>query len=60
MPGHFGELAFASRADGSCVHLGTRENRNACSIYDVRGTTCRDFEAGSAQCLEFRRDAGFR
>jgi Fe-S-cluster containining protein len=57
-PGHFGELAFASRDDGSCVHLGTPESRNACSIYEVRGTTCREFEAGSAQCLEFRRHAG--
>ena len=22
-PGHFGELAFATRPDGACVHLGT-------------------------------------
>jgi Fe-S-cluster containining protein len=57
VPGHFGEMAFASRADGSCVHLGT-DNPNACSIYEVRGTTCREFERGSRQCLEFRRDAG--
>lgn len=55
-PGHFGEQAFATRADGSCVHLGTPASPNACSIYEVRGTTCRDFEAGSRQCLEFRRD----
>lgn len=59
-PGHFGMVAFATRSDGSCVHLGTRRNRNACSIYEVRGTTCRDFEKGSRQCLEFRREAGFR
>lgn len=57
-PGHFGEQAFATRADGSCVHLGTAESVNACSIYEVRGTTCREFEAGSRQCLEFRRDFG--
>lgn len=25
-------------------------------IYEVRGTTCREFEVGSPQCLEFRRD----
>lgn len=57
-PGHFGEMAFATRDDGSCVHLGTPENPNACSIYEVRGTTCREFEPGSRQCLEFRRDFG--
>src|SRR5262249_17780870 len=57
-PGHFGEVAFATRADGSCVHLGTAASGNACRIYEVRGTTCRDFEKGSPQCLEFRRDAG--
>lgn len=58
VPGHFGELAFASRSDGLCIHLGTRDNPNDCSIYEIRGTTCRDFEAGSWQCLEFRRGAG--
>lgn len=58
VPGHFGELAFATRDDGSCVHLGTPASPNACAIYDVRGTTCREFERGGWQCLEFRRDAG--
>ena len=58
VPGHFGELAFATRDDGSCVHLGTPGQSNACAIYELRGTTCRDFERGSRQCLEFRRDAG--
>ncbi len=57
-PGHFGMDAFATRSDGSCVHLGTDKNANACSIYEMRGTTCREFERGSLQCLEFRRDAG--
>jgi Fe-S-cluster containining protein len=57
-PGHFGERAFATHADGACVHLGTDENVNACAIYEDRGTTCREFERGSAQCLEFRRDVG--
>jgi Fe-S-cluster containining protein len=56
--GHFGEQAFASRPDGSCVHLGVPGAVNACSIYDTRGTTCREFEPGSWQCREFRRDAG--
>jgi Fe-S-cluster containining protein len=57
-PGHFGLLAFATRADGSCVHLGTAAEPNGCGIYADRGTTCREFERGSAQCLEFRRDFG--
>jgi Fe-S-cluster containining protein len=58
VPGHFGEVAFAYTEEGACVHLGTPASPNACSIYADRGTTCRDFERGSWQCLEFRRDAG--
>ena len=56
VPGHFGEMAFAFTADGACVHLGTSDCSHACRIYDDRGTTCREFERGSWQCLEFRRD----
>ena len=56
--GHFGEMAFASRDDGACVHLGVPGEPHACAIYPIRGTTCREFEAGSWQCLEFRREAG--
>ena len=58
VPGHFGEMAFAHTPEGACVHLGTPENANACRIYEDRGTTCHDFQKGSWQCLEFRRDAG--
>jgi Fe-S-cluster containining protein len=58
VPGHFGERAFAARTDGSCIHLGVAGAANACAIYDTRGTTCREFEPGSWQCREFRRDAG--
>ena len=58
VPGHFGEMAFAYTDAGACVHLGTPACANACSIYEERGTTCHDFERGSWQCLEFRRDAG--
>jgi len=58
-PGHFGMVAFATQDDGACVHLGTDESPNACRIHEIRGTTCRDFEKGSAQCLEFRKAAGF-
>jgi Fe-S-cluster containining protein len=57
-PGHFGEVGFATTDDGACVHLGTDESANGCRIYEVRGTTCREFEKGSWQCLEFRRDQG--
>jgi Fe-S-cluster containining protein len=57
-PGHFGERAFATRPDGSCVHLGTAESPHACAIYAVRGTTCREFEVGCRQCREFRREFG--
>lgn len=55
-PGHFGSEAFAIRPDGGCVHLGTHDQPYGCGIYADRGTTCRDFERGSPQCLEFRRD----
>lgn len=58
VPGHFGERGFASREDGACVHLGTRKNPHACSIYEVRGATCREFPPGCPQCHEFRRTHG--
>lgn len=58
VPGHFSEMAFPSRPDGSCVYLGAPSGEHDCSIYPIRGTTCREFEAGSRQCLEFRRRAG--
>jgi Fe-S-cluster containining protein len=57
-PGHFGMMAFATRPDGACVHLGTASSPHACRIYEDRGTTCREFERGSWQCREFRREAG--
>lgn len=55
--GHFSEMAFAATPDGACVHLGTPASPNACSIYADRGTTCREFQKGSWQCREFRREA---
>lgn len=63
--GHFGERAFPVDALGACVHLGRPgaaegDPRSLCSIYDVRGSTCREFQAGTWQCLEFRRDARAR
>lgn len=59
-PGHFGMVAFATADDGTCVHLGTPESPHACQIYELRGTTCREFERGSPQCLEFRREFGIK
>ncbi|HEX5659298.1 MAG TPA: YkgJ family cysteine cluster protein [Polyangiales bacterium] len=56
--GHFGERAFAYTEQGACVHLGTPLSPHACQIYEDRGTTCREFEKGSWQCHEFRRDHG--
>jgi Fe-S-cluster containining protein len=56
--GHFGQMAFAMADNGACVHHGTPDQPHACRIYADRSETCRDFEAGSWQCLEFRRDRG--
>lgn len=55
-PGHFGQMAFKMNAQGCCVHHGTPDAPHACRIYDVRSETCIRFEAGSKQCLEFRRE----
>ena len=57
-PGHFSQMAFRMGDNGACVHHGTEGEPHACRIYEHRGDTCRDFEAGSAQCREFRRDRG--
>jgi Fe-S-cluster containining protein len=57
-PGHFGQMAFVMSPSGTCCHHGTPEEPHACQIYEARGDTCREFEAGSWQCLEFRRDRG--
>jgi len=56
--GHFSEMAFPSTPEGACVYLGAPNGPHDCSIYPIRGTTCREFEAGSAQCREFRREHG--
>ncbi len=55
VPGHFGEEAMETRADGACVHLGRPGLPHHCSIYDVRPDICGEFERGSWQCLEARR-----
>jgi Fe-S-cluster containining protein len=57
VPGHFGDEAMATRADGACVHLGRPGLPHHCSIYEVRPNICGEFERGSWQCLEARRYA---
>jgi Fe-S-cluster containining protein len=55
--GHFGLRAFPTNHDGVCVYLTRPQGQTLCSIYEDRGSVCRAFQAGSWQCLEFRRDA---
>jgi Fe-S-cluster containining protein len=65
-PGHFGEMAFAMKPSSHparpglthCVHLGTPENPNDCSIYETRGTICREYAPGNPQCRTARRELG--
>lgn len=56
--GHFGERAFPVDERGACVHLDTSGGATVCRIYPHRAEVCRAFQAGSWQCLEFRRDRG--
>jgi len=56
--GHFSEMAFKMNSRGSCVFHGQAGAPHACQIYEDRADVCRTFAAGSAQCLEFRRDRG--
>jgi Fe-S-cluster containining protein len=55
VPGHFGQLAFAARDDGSCLHLGTGDRPGDCAIYATRGQSCRAVQPGDSQCLAYRR-----
>lgn len=55
VPGHFSQLGFATHPNGTCVHLGTPEHHNACSIYPTRGWSCHELEPGSPQCRTYRR-----
>jgi Fe-S-cluster containining protein len=56
--GHFGERAFPVDERGACIHLDTTGGATLCRIYPHRAEVCRSFQAGSWQCLEFRRDHG--
>jgi Fe-S-cluster containining protein len=55
VPGHFGQEAFQMSATGACIHHGTPEGEHVCAIYPIRAEVCRSFQAGSQQCLEYRR-----
>jgi Fe-S-cluster containining protein len=55
VPGHFSQLGFAARPSGQCIHQGTAENANDCSIYATRAEPCRAVQAGSQECRMHRR-----
>ena len=59
-PGHFGQEAFQTSTSGACIHHGIPGEAHACAIYPIRAEVCRSFEAGSPQCLEYRRGLGSR
>ena len=51
--GHFGERAFPCRPDGACVIWARPPAPTTARFYPIRGTTCRDFEAGSRRSASF-------
>lgn len=55
VPGHFGQEGLGTHPNGTCVHLGTSDRPNDCSIYPTRGECCHALVAGSRQCLMYRR-----
>jgi Fe-S-cluster containining protein len=55
VPGHFSQMGFGTHPNGTCLHLGTPESSNACSIYATRGWACHELEPGSPQCRTYRR-----
>jgi hypothetical protein len=58
-PSLFGASPFhIARPGGFCVALIERGRPYRCSIYEDRPQSCRDFEVGSANCLEARRRVG--
>lgn len=53
-PGHFSLPALPTDDSGRCVYQGTLEHTHDCSIYELRPQACRDFEAGSPECVAVR------
>lgn len=45
-------------ASGRCDALAGELRKCSCSIYEDRPNLCREFEAGSPDCLEVRRKLG--
>ncbi len=60
VPGHFSQLGFPTHPNGTCLHLGTTDNVNACSIYGTRGECCRALVPGSPQCHSYRNERARR
>jgi Fe-S-cluster containining protein len=55
------ELGTKTNAQGLCVCVALRGRvgrRCACTVYRDRPHACREFRAGSAECLRARREAG--
>ena len=53
-PGHFSLPALPTDETGRCVYQGTTERAHDCSIYELRPQACRDFRAGSPECVAAR------
>ena len=52
-------MAGTNQPDPRCVALtGEIGKQVSCSIYEQRSSTCREFEAGSADCLKARLKHG--
>ena len=58
VPGHFGCRGLPTTGSGECVHLRRSGAITTCGIYPLRPLTCATFQAGSAQCKEYRRRGG--
>jgi Fe-S-cluster containining protein len=53
-----GTRIMARRDCNSCAALSVRKGRHICRVYDRRPAACREFPAGSAECLAARERAG--
>lgn len=53
-----GTRVMARKNCNSCAALRFKKGRYACLIYDKRPAICREFKAGSQECLAARSAAG--
>lgn len=51
-------LKIVGRDQRCAALLGSLGSRVSCAIYHLRPRGCRQVEAGSARCLEYRRERG--